>query len=244
MIQTALKNLLRFTRMCIPVLSHAGFGYKIAKQFSIKVNSQTAGLVPFIFKDNDCRKYSVLKGVSVFCNVSNERISFSENILFTHKGLSGPAILQISSYWKAGESINIDLSPTLNIEVFLSEKKSVGTKTSLRNTLSELFSKSLVDVFFDDLMDVRVCDLTLAQISDISLRLHSWTICPQATEGYRTAEVTLGGVSCNELSSKTMETNRNKGLYFIGEVIDVTGWLGGYNFQWAWASGWASGQVV
>lgn len=230
--------------LSIPTMGATGFGYKIAKQFSIKVNSQTAGLVPLIFKDNDCKKYSVLKGVSAYCSVSNEKISFSENILFTHKGLSGPAILQISSYWKAGESINIDLSPTLNIEEFLSEKKSTGTKASLRNTLSELFPKSLVDTFFDDLIDVRVCDLTLAQIVEISSRLHNWTVYPQATEGYRTAEVTLGGVSCNELSSKTMEANNANGLYFVGEVVDVTGWLGGYNFQWAWASGWASGQVV
>ena len=230
--------------LSIPTMGATGFGYKVAKQFNLKINSQTAGLVPLIFKDNDCKKYSVLKGVSAFCNVSNERISFSENILFTHKGLSGPAILQISSYWKAGESINIDLSPTLNIEEFLSDKKAIGTKTSLRNTLSELFPKSLVATFFDDLIDVRVCDLTLAQVADISLRLHNWTVFPQATEGYRTAEVTLGGISCNELSSKTMEANNTKDLYFIGEVVDVTGWLGGYNFQWAWAAGWAAGQVV
>jgi predicted Rossmann fold flavoprotein len=221
-----------------------GFGYNIAKQFGLKVNPQTAGLVPFIFKDNDCKKYSTLKGVSAFCSVSNNKTSFSENILFTHKGLSGPAILQISSYWKAGESINIDLSPTLDIAKSLSDKKSIGTKASLKNILSELFPKSLVATFFDDLVDVRVCDLTLEQITVISSRIHSWTVYPQATEGYRTAEVTLGGVSCDELSSKTMETNSTKGLYFIGEVVDVTGWLGGYNFQWAWAAGWAAGQVV
>jgi predicted Rossmann fold flavoprotein len=230
--------------LSIPTMGATRFGYKIAKQFNLKVNSQTAGLVPLIFKDNDCKKYSILKGVSAFCSVSNEKISFSENILFTHKGLSGPAILQISSYWKVGEYVSIDLSPTLNIEGFLSEKKSTGSKTSLKNTLSELFPKSLVNTFFEDLIDVRVCDLTLLQVTNISLRLHNWTVYPQATEGYRTAEVTLGGISCNELSSKTMEAINTKGLYFIGEVVDVTGWLGGYNFQWAWASGWASGQVV
>jgi len=230
--------------LSIPTMGATGFGYNIAKQFGLKVNPQTAGLVPFIFKDNDCKKYSTLKGVSAFCSVSNNKTSFSENILFTHKGLSGPAILQISSYWKAGESINIDLSPTLDIAKFLSDKKSIGTKASLKNILSELFPKSLVATFFDDLVDVRVCDLTLEQITVISSRIHSWTVYPQATEGYRTAEVTLGGVSCDELSSKTMETNSTKGLYFIGEVVDVTGWLGGYNFQWAWAAGWAAGQVV
>ena len=128
---------------------------------------------------------------------------------------------------------------------FISEKRSSGSKTSLKNTLSELFPKSLVVTFFDEsLIDVRVCDLTLTQISEISRRLHSWKVSPQTTEGYRTAEVTLGGVSCNELSSKTMEANNTKGLHFVGEVVDVTGWLGGYNFQWAWASGWAAGQVV
>ncbi|MGQ4002186.1 NAD(P)/FAD-dependent oxidoreductase [Francisellaceae bacterium CB299] len=231
--------------LSIPTMGATGFGYKAAKQFGIEVNKQTAGLVPFIFNGQDCKKYSTLKGVSVFCNVSNEKISFSENILFTHKGLSGPAILQISSYWQAGESINIDLSPKLNVEEFLSEKRSSGSKTSLKNTLSELFPKSLVVTFFDEsLIDVRVCDLTLTQISEISRRLHSWKVSPQTTEGYRTAEVTLGGVSCNELSSKTMEANNTKGLHFVGEVVDVTGWLGGYNFQWAWASGWAAGQVV
>ncbi|MGQ4004912.1 NAD(P)/FAD-dependent oxidoreductase [Francisellaceae bacterium CB300] len=230
--------------LSIPTMGATGFGYKVAKQFGIEVNKQTAGLVPFIFNGQDCKKYSTLKGVSVFCSVSNERASFSENILFTHKGLSGPAILQISSYWKAGESINIDLSPSLNIEEFLSEKKAIGSKTSLKNTLSELLPKSLVNVFFEDLIDVRVCDLTLTQLVEVSSRIHKWTVYPQVTEGYRTAEVTLGGVSCNELSSKTMEANNTKGLYFVGEVVDVTGWLGGYNFQWAWASGWAAGQVV
>lgn len=231
--------------LSIPTMGATGFGYDIAKQFNLKINSQTAGLVPFIFNSKDSNKYATLKGVAVPCSVANKRATFSENLLFTHKGLSGPAILQISSYWKANEPITIDLSPTLDITELLSNKKATGTKTSLKNILAEILPKSLITTFFDvNLSDIRVCDLTSSQIAQISSTLHTWTVYPQATEGYRTAEVTLGGVSCNELSSKTMETTTTKGLFFVGEVVDVTGWLGGYNFQWAWASGWAAGQVV
>jgi predicted Rossmann fold flavoprotein len=222
-----------------------GFGYKIAKQFGLKVNPQSAGLVPFIFNDRDQKKYSSLSGISIFCNVSNDKIDFNENILFTHKGLSGPAILQISSYWQIGQAINIDLCPTNNIYETLLEKKNNGLKTNLKNTLNDFFPKNFITTFFNSkLYEKRICDLSRDEISNISNKIHHWQIYPQTTEGYRTAEVTLGGISSNELSSKTMEANNVKGLYFIGEVIDVTGWLGGYNFQWAWASGWAAGQVV
>jgi predicted Rossmann fold flavoprotein len=231
--------------LSIPTMGATGFGYQIAKQFGIEVNSQRAGLVPFIFNSKDNNKFTDLKGISIFCNVSNEKASFAENILFTHKGLSGPAILQISSYWNIGESINIDLCPTKSIQEFLSEKKNQGSKIILKNTLSEIFPNRFVSCFFDkDLLEQRMCDLTNDSILNITTMTHNWIIYPQTTEGYRTAEVTLGGVSCNELSSKTMESSNTKGLYFIGEVVDVTGWLGGYNFQWAWAAGWAAGQVV
>lgn len=231
--------------LSIPTMGATGFGYKIAKQFDLKVNHQSAGLVPFIFDEQDNKKFSNLKGVSIFCNVSNDKADFSENILFTHKGLSGPAILQISSYWRPGESININLLPTQSIEEILTLKKNSGVKSTLKNTLSEFFPKNFVLTFFDEsLSDKRVCDLKLNEIITINSKTHNWKIYPQTTEGYRTAEVTIGGVSCNELSSKTMEANNTKNLYFIGEVVDVTGWLGGYNFQWAWSSGWAAGQVV
>ncbi|AIT09909.1 membrane protein [Candidatus Francisella endociliophora] len=231
--------------LSIPTMGATGFGYKIAKQFDLKVNSQRAGLVPFIFNQKDQKRFSQLKGISVFCNVSNNKVSFDENILFTHKGLSGPAILQISSYWNTGENIQINLSPNKNISDFLSLKKEQRSKTTLKNTLSELLPKNLVAAFFEqDILEQRICDLHNDKITAIHDKIHQWKIYPQTNEGYKTAEVTLGGVSCDELSSKTLESNKVAGLYFVGEVIDVTGWLGGYNFQWAWASGWASGQVV
>ncbi|MEY8767621.1 NAD(P)/FAD-dependent oxidoreductase [Francisella philomiragia] len=231
--------------LSIPTMGATGFGYKIAKKFGLKVNPQRAGLVPFIFNSEDQQKFGQLHGVSTYCRVSNNRASFDENILFTHKGLSGPAILQISSYWHSGESVEINLSPNANITDFLTSKKEQGSKVILKNTLSELLPKNLINAFFENsLLEKRICDLSAEQINKIDQQLHQWIIYPQTTEGYRTAEVTLGGVSCDELSSKTLEANKVKGLYFIGEVIDVTGWLGGYNFQWAWASGWASGQVV
>jgi hypothetical protein len=231
--------------LSIPTMGATGFGYKIAKQFGLKVNSQRACLVPFIFNQKDQKKFTQLKGISIFCRVSNDKTHFDENILFTHKGLSGPAILQISSYWNTGEPIKIDISPNTQINEFLSQKKAQGSKSIIKNILSELFPKNFVAVFFDDgILNKRACDLSFDDINTLHAKLHEWTIYPQTTEGYRTAEVTLGGVSCDELSSKTLESNKVKGLYFIGEVVDVTGWLGGYNFQWAWASGWAAGQVV
>ncbi|WP_150464785.1 NAD(P)/FAD-dependent oxidoreductase [Francisella sp. SYW-2] len=231
--------------LSIPTMGTTGFGYKIAKKFGLKVNPQRAGLVPFILNSEDQQKFGQLRGVSTYCRVSNNRASFDENILFTHKGLSGPAILQISSYWHSGESVEINLSPNINISDFLTSKKEQTSKVTLKNTLSELLPKNLINTFFENfLLEKRICDLSAEQINKIHQQLHEWVIYPQTTEGYRTAEVTLGGISCDEISSKTLETNKVKGLYFIGEVIDVTGWLGGYNFQWAWASGWASGQVV
>ncbi|GMN89258.1 BaiN/RdsA family NAD(P)/FAD-dependent oxidoreductase [Francisella sciaenopsi] len=231
--------------LSIPTMGATGFGYKIAKKFGLRINPQRAGLVPFIFNSEDQQKFGQLRGVSTYCRVTNNRASFDENILFTHKGLSGPAILQISSYWHSGESIEINLSPNVNISDFLTSKKELGSKVILKNTLSELLPKNLISTFFENqLLEKRICDLSAEQINKIHQQLHQWIVYPQTTEGYRTAEVTLGGISCDEISSKTLEANKVKGLYFIGEVIDVTGWLGGYNFQWAWASGWASGQVV
>ncbi|AJC49455.1 NAD(P)/FAD-dependent oxidoreductase [Allofrancisella guangzhouensis] len=231
--------------LSIPTMGATGFGYRIAKQFGLKVNSQRAGLVPFIFNKEDQQRFADLKGISIFCNVSNDKASFDENILFTHKGLSGPAILQISSYWNSGEAININLSPKIDIQGFLIDKKHSSLKTILKNTLAELFPKNFIATFFgEELLSKRICDLSNEDINQVASKLHSWIIYPQTTEGYRTAEVTLGGVDCDELSSKTLESEKINNLFFIGEVVDITGWLGGYNFQWAWSSGWAAGQVA
>ena len=231
--------------LSIPTMGATGFGYKLATQYGITVNPQRAGLVPFVFSQQDMSRYSSLKGISIYCNASTGDASFSENLLFTHKGLSGPAILQISSYWNSGESVSIDLSPKLCMLDFLERKKDNSSKTTLKNTLLKLFPKKFVICFYDKkILEMRMCDLTPKQIQDIATHTHEWNVTPKGTEGYKTAEITLGGVSCNELSSKTFETKKINGLYFIGEVVDIAGWLGGYNFQYAWASGWASGQVV
>jgi hypothetical protein len=177
--------------------------------------------------------------------VSNERIQFRENMLFTHRGLSGPAILQISSYWKPGEAIHINLLPEHNVEELLKQRQATQPNLKLKTLLGELLPKRLLPILFNtQTLDKPLQELSRNRLSQISQQLENWSVKPNATEGYRTAEVTLGGVDCDELSSRTMQSNRARGLYFIGEVVDVTGWLGGYNFQWAWSSGWCAGQVV
>jgi len=175
--------------------------------------------------------------------VSNNRQSFSENVLFTHRGLSGPAILQISSYWRAGEEVVINLLPQVNLETELKSKRQQKVKNKLKTILEGYLPKRLVSSFLpEDLLDLSLQDLSDKQIQRVADQLHCWTIKPNGTEGYRTAEVTSGGVDCDAVSSKTMESKQVQGLYFVGEVLDVTGWLGGYNFQWAWSSAWCAGQ--
>jgi len=231
--------------LSIPKMGATGFGYNMAKRFGHIVHPTTAGLVPFTLQDNDKDWLAELSGIAIDCVVSNKRNNFRENILLTHRGLSGPAILQISSYWKAGESVSINLLPDVDTEALLKIKQQEQPKTHLKTILAELLPKR----FITALLDENVINQPLHYISHdrfktIAKQLHEWQIRPNSTEGYRTAEVTLGGVNCDELSSQTMESNYSTGLYFIGEVVDVTGWLGGYNFQWAWASGWCAGQVV
>lgn len=231
--------------LSIPTLGASPFGYKIAEQFHIKVWPTRAGLVPLTLHTPDKEKLSLLSGISVASQVSNSRISFSENILFTHRGLSGPAILQISSYWEPGEQVTINLLPQLNLSQSLKEQQKNHPKQMLKTFLSLYLPHRLVDI----LVDISIAEKPINSLSNAEVELlfeiiHHWSIKPNNTEGYRTAEVTLGGVDCNALSSKTMEANHTPGLFFIGEVIDVSGWLGGYNFQWAWSSGWAAGQVV
>ncbi|MDH5710200.1 MAG: NAD(P)/FAD-dependent oxidoreductase [Gammaproteobacteria bacterium] len=231
--------------LSIPKMCASPLGYKVAEQFGHHVWPTSAGLVPFTLQPGDMGKFSELSGISVNCIVSNERASFRENILFTHRGLSGPAILQISSYWNPGEAIDINLLPDINIIGLIKSKQSVQPNTRLKTVLGEALPKRLLPALFDEItLEKTLQELSQVRIREIVARLHSWSVKPNGTEGYRTAEVTLGGVDCAELSSKTMESNKVNGLYFIGEVIDITGWLGGYNFQWAWSSGWCAGQVV
>ena len=231
--------------LSIPKMCASPFGYKVAEQFGHHLWPTTPGLVPFTLQPHDKEKLEGLSGISLESLVSNDRIQFKENILFTHRGLSGPAILQISSYWKAGESININLLPDLDVVDWLITRRIKQPQVKLKTVLVEVLPKRLVAILLaQDIIEQALQNLSKEKMNEIAQQLQHWKIKPNATEGYRTAEVTLGGIDCNELSSKTMESKKMTGLYFIGEVVDVTGWLGGYNFQWAWSSGWCAGQVV
>lgn len=231
--------------LSIPKMGATSFGYKIAEQFNIKVRPTTAGLVPFTLHKKDKNSFSDLSGIAVDAAVTSQTKYFRENILFTHRGLSGPAILQISSYWNPGEKININLLPDLNLAEKLSLSRKNQPQIKLKNLLYKILPKRLINALLSEsLLDKTLQELSFEQIQDITLQLQSWEILPNGTEGYRTAEVTLGGVDCDALSSKTFECKSTQGLYFIGEVLDITGWLGGYNFQWAWSSGWCAGQYV
>ena len=231
--------------LSIPKMCATPFGYKVAEQFNIKVWPTSAGLVPFTLQPEDKARFSPLAGIAIDSIVSNIRTSFRENILFTHRGLSGPAILQISSYWQPGETISINILPDMDLPEQLKQAQHQHPNQLLKTWLAQYLPKRVIST----LLDESTCNSTLQSLShrqfqDIAVQLQKWQIKPNGTEGYRTAEVTLGGVDCDALSSKTMEVRSVPGLYFIGEVVDVTGWLGGYNFQWAWSSAWCAGQYV
>jgi hypothetical protein len=231
--------------LSIPKMCASPLGYKVAEQFGLRVWPTAAGLVPFTLQPQDKERLAELSGIAVACTVSTGHIQFNENILFTHRGLSGPAILQISSYWKPGEAVTIDLLPDLDLEGLLKTRQATQPNIKLKTLLAEVLPKRLIPaVLGQETTDKSLQALSHVHIRKIVRQLQHWKLKPNGTEGYRTAEVTLGGVDCNELSSKTMESEKVSGLYFIGEVVDVTGWLGGYNFQWAWSSGWCAGQVV
>ncbi|MGD7036687.1 NAD(P)/FAD-dependent oxidoreductase [Methylotuvimicrobium buryatense] len=231
--------------LSIPKMGASPFGYKVAEQFGIKVWPTSAGLVPFTLQPDDKQRLSELSGIALLCRVSCYEQSFTENLLFTHRGLSGPAMLQISNYWRPGQSLTIDLLPETDLAEHLWQLKTTKSKAALKTMLAELLPKRLLACLIEEkLLNSNMADLSAAQIDAITDCISHWTIKPNATEGYRTAEVTLGGVDCNAISSKTMGCHDVPGLYFIGEVLDVTGWLGGYNFQWAWSSGWCAGQYV
>ncbi|MDH5217796.1 MAG: NAD(P)/FAD-dependent oxidoreductase [Gammaproteobacteria bacterium] len=231
--------------LSIPKMCASPLGYKIAQQFGIKVWPTNAGLVPFTLQPEDKELFSNLSGIAIDSLVHNQRTSFRENILFTHRGLSGPAILQISSYWRPGEAISINLLPDIHLNDLLLVAQQQQDKKQVKTWLAQFLPKRVIATLLDAaLADSTVNSLSHKQIDYIAACFQTWIIKPNGTEGYRTAEVTLGGVDCDALSSKTMEARNVAGLYFIGEVVDVTGWLGGYNFQWAWSSGWCAGQVV
>ncbi len=232
--------------LSMPKLGASPFGYQIAEQFGLKVLPTHAGLVPFTWHSEQKQKFEPLSGIAVPSTITaKDGTQFSEALLFTHRGLSGPAILQISNYWQPGESLSINLLPQLDAAQALSEAQEQHPKQSLRNTLSQWLPKRLVEVLFDEaLLNMALNQLVHAQRDQIVDNLHNWQLLMNGTEGYRTAEVTLGGVDTNELSSKDMQSKKVPGLYFAGEVMDVSGWLGGFNFQWAWASGVAVGQAV
>jgi len=231
--------------LSVPTLGGSGFGYDIAKQFQLKVTNLQAGLVPFIFTDSIKNICENLSGVSHNVEVTCNGTTFSEDILFTHRGLSGPVILQISNYWYLGDSISINLIPELSISDHIKEIKKTKPKLLIKSILVNMMPKALVveleNLLWSNLANKPIGEWSNSQIEILSNNLHNWVLKPSSTEGYRTAEVTMGGVDTDFISSKSMEVKNQEGLYFIGEVLDVTGHLGGFNFQWAWASAYVAG---
>lgn len=233
--------------LSIPTLGASGFGYQVARQFGHSVLPTRAGLVPFSITEPQLKALcSELSGTSVEdCLVSCNGQSFRENILFTHRGLSGPAILQISSYWQPGDTVHIDLLPHIDLPEWLAEQQRERPNSELKTLLAELFTKKMAGLLVDSwFVSKPMKQYSPNELNSIADKLADWRLVPAGTEGYRTAEVTLGGIDSREVSSKTLESLKAPGLYFIGEVLDVSGHLGGFNFQWAWASAYAAAQYV
>lgn len=233
--------------LSMPGLGASPFGYKVAEQFGLNVLPTRAGLVPFTLHKPMLEQFQVLSGVSVpSVIIAEDGTVFRESLLFTHRGLSGPAVLQISSFWQAGEFVSINLLPDIDLAAFLDTQRAEHPNQSLKNTLAMQLPKRLVECLqqLGQVPDVTLKQLNARDQQALVETLINWRVQPNGTEGYRTAEVTLGGVDTNELSSRTMEAKKAPGLFFIGEVMDVTGWLGGYNFQWAWSSAWACAQAL
>lgn len=232
--------------LSIPKLGASPFGYKLAEQFGLRVKPTRAGLVPFTLHEQDKSVLAQLSGISLDASANCNDTSFNESILFTHRGLSGPAVLQISSFWQPGEAVEFNLFPHGDLLALLQQALQTQPDVLLSTALASHYPKRYVQAALPylGLENKPLKQYQGKQLSDAAQAFHQWQLKPNGTEGYRTAEVTLGGVDTNELSSKTMMAKNVEGLYFIGEVMDVTGWLGGYNFQWAWSSGWVAGQVV
>ncbi len=229
----------------IPKMGATDFGLRLAQQFGLSVTETHAGLVPFTFSGQQQEDFKEISGVAVPAKVSTTNAIFNEAILFTHRGLSGPASLQASSYWKSGQNITVSLLDKLTLETTLKLAKNSEGRKSPYSILTRLLPARLVPKLIKDLeLPERIADLDTKQLAKLCTRLSDWQLMPSGTEGYRTAEVMVGGVDTDGLLSKTMMAKNQKGLYFIGECVDVTGWLGGYNFQWAWSSGWVAGQSI
>ena len=239
--------------LSIPTMGASGFGHDVADQFGLKVLPLRAGLVPFTFSDHVKGISERLSGLALDGTLScidgnGQERSFSEAILFTHRGLSGPAVLQLSNYWQPGSAVHFDMVPSLDMSEWLLAQKQSSPKSLLRTLVGQQLSKGLVTelqtLFWPEQQHKPVAEITDAVLKTVGEQINGWQLKPSGTEGYRTAEVTLGGVDTDEISSKTLEAKKQPGLFFIGEVLDVSGHLGGFNFQWAWSSGFAAGQYV
>ncbi|NMA97475.1 MAG: NAD(P)/FAD-dependent oxidoreductase [Phyllobacteriaceae bacterium] len=229
----------------IPKMGATGLAYDIARQFGVGVTDTRPGLVPLTFEPGALEQLKPLAGVSTNAMVSHGKTKFEEALLFTHRGLSGPAILQISSYWREGDAISVDLLPGQNALDVLREGRKATPKLHIQTVLSEHLPKRLAQLVGDIIdMPGMIGDMSDKKLAVAAEVVNKWTLKPVSSEGYRTAEVTLGGIDTNDLDAKTMEARKVPGLYFVGEAVDVTGWLGGYNFQWAWASGYSAGQAA
>ncbi len=229
----------------IPKMGATSYGYKLAETFGLRLVETRPALVPLTFDTSVLDHLRPLAGVAVDGRVSAGNMAFDEALLFTHRGLSGPAILQISSYWREGAAITIDLAPGRDSAAWLRAQRATFGKSALRTVLGQHLPDRLARLI-EDLSSLRgtLADQSNAALDALGALIHRWSLRPVGSEGYRTAEVTLGGVNTDDLDARTLQSRKIPGLYFIGEVVDVTGWLGGYNFQWAWSSGWAAGQVA
>ncbi len=229
----------------IPKMGATGYGYRVAEAFGLPLVETRPGLVPLTFAEQELAWMKPLAGVALDGRVSCGKTRFDEAVLFTHRGLSGPAVLQISSYWREGEAVTLNLAPDVDVAGFLAAEKQTAGRGMLRTALGKLLPERLARHLEAEAgITGPMAELPKAVLERVAQGVTSWRLVPVGSEGYRTAEVTLGGVDTDALDARTMEARGVPGLYFVGEVVDVTGWLGGYNFQWAWSSGWAAGQVA
>jgi len=229
----------------IPKMGATGFGYEIAKQFGVGVVETRPALVPLTFEVKTLERLVPLSGVALDAVVAHGKTKFQEGMLFTHRGLSGPSILQISSYWREGDEIRVDMAPGVDALAALKAARTATPRRAVSTVMATLLPQRVAQIVSDDEgAQGNIADCSDKVLGRLAAAVNAWTFKPVGSEGYRTAEVTLGGVETNDLDSRTMQAKDVPGLYFIGEVVDVTGWLGGFNFQWAWASGWSAGQAV